>query len=80
MRKLRQNIAVETLATTFSAGKERAIVITITPGGVVLNFRLKGTRTTYELPTVCAFREAALLTAEQRRSRPKRRPRIKRGH
>lgn len=67
MTPLKSPVHRETGARIRDAGKTRAVIVSLLPGDVI-QFRLKGTRTSYVLPIDAEFYRAARLHAERLRA------------
>lgn len=73
MMTINRRLRRESLASIHSGGRRRAVVIELdpnTPG--LIGFRLKGTRTTYQLPVDFCFREACRAEMARRKAERKR--------
>lgn len=67
MVNVTRRIQREALATVFSNGRRRPVVVELSPPGDVIHFRLKGERTAYPLPLDWCYRTAAMMAARQMR-------------
>lgn len=67
MTPINRDLSRESAARMHSAGKARAVIVELSPPGILIGFRLKGTRRTYHLPIDWAYREA--MRAEMARQK-----------
>jgi len=58
MTPITRPLARESATALHSAGRARSVIVELSPPGVLIGFRLKGTRTTYHLPIDHCYREA----------------------
>lgn len=72
MRSINRHLARESNASIHSQGKRRAIVIELDPNTPTLvGFRLKGMRTSYNLPIDWCYREAVRVELARRKAEKK---------
>lgn len=70
MTRVTRRLARQTMATVFSNGRRRPVIVEILPPGLTIGFRLHGERRRYDLPVDALYKKAALVwTAEQRAAR-----------
>ncbi len=55
MTSVNRRIARETVAAVRERGRQRPVIVTIEPPGLVIGFRLKATRRTYTLPVETCY-------------------------
>lgn len=55
MTKVNRALRRETAAMVRSGGRERPVIVVLRPPGVMIEFKLKGERRSYELPTQGLF-------------------------
>ena len=70
-RKLNERISFETRATVFERSKNREVIITLEPSGVI-SLRLKGTTREYELTAEACYCSAVKASVKSERPRSRR--------
>lgn len=68
MTPINRKLKRETSAQRFSGGKQKSIVIELSPPGTVIGFRLKGERTLFTLAISTAFGMAVQSTVAARKA------------
>ena len=68
MTPINRPLSRQTQAARFSNGKQRPIILELSPPGDKIGFRLKGTRTTYYLAISTAFGLAAQAWVNARKA------------
>ena len=79
MTRVKKKWSRETDSAVFEKGKNRQVIVTLEPGGVI-GFRLKGTRKTYSLTTGrCHMMALKASILQEKREKSKRKMNAKRG-
>jgi putative lipase involved disintegration of autophagic bodies len=71
VRKLKERIFLETRATVFERSKQREVIVSLDPSGVI-GLRLKGTTRTYDLRVDACYHSAVKAEVSARAPRGKR--------